>query len=620
MRGIRHLLLICLLAGFFGGCHSQPAPPAQLQPANTGFIRRSIEYLSSDQMEGRGPGTAGLNSASSYIAAYFKALGLQQVPGQTSYFQPFHYITVNGVDPKTNLKTANKSWKIGDDFTPLAVSSETDFSGPVVFVGYGIAADKDKDGKAIQYDDYANIDVRGKVALALRFEPVDNTGKSRLSPDGWSDHASLLTKAKLAAEHGAVALLIVHPPTHHGPELLAAISRRFGDRPAPIPMVHIKQHVGEELLKSAGAGDLTSYQTSIDESFTPKSFALSNVNISGGVALNRNNYELNNVEAFLPAKGKRAKEYIVVGAHYDHLGRGGQGSLAAYAGQIHHGADDNASGTAAIMELARLLSSGPPLPRSIIFIAFSGEEEGLLGSQHWVSEPPVPLKQVVAMINLDMVGRVKDKSLLVGGVGTAAPFENILKRLDEQSPLDFKSTWRNGVAPSDNTSFVSHEIPVLFFFSGLHADYHRPTDTADKINYEGEAEVINIAAKAITEIAARDDLQFTAVAPTTGPTTRLTDPTLRSGGASLGVIPDYSGEEVKGVKITGTTPNSAAAKAGLKGNDILIQFDTKKIETLYDLTDALNAATPGKTINLQILRDGKPMTLEATPTARAAPQ
>jgi Peptidase family M28/PDZ domain/PA domain len=619
MRGIRHFLLICLLAGLVAGCHGQPAPPAQLQAANTELIRHSIEYLSSDQMEGRGPGTEGINAASNYIACYFKGLGLQPPPGQKSYFQPFHYVTVNGVDPKTNLKTAGKSWKIGDDFTPLAVSSETEFSGPVVFVGYGIAADKDKDGKAIQYDDYANIDVHGKVALALRFEPVDNTGKSRLSPDGWSDHAALLIKAKLAAEHGATALLIVHPPTHHGPELLAAISRRLGDRPATIPVVHIKQHVAEELLKSAGVAGLQSYQSSIDESFAPKSFALNNISISGGVALNRNNYELNNVEAFLPAKGKHAKEYIVVGAHYDHLGRGGQGSLASYAGQIHHGADDNASGTAAIMELARLLSSGPPLPRSVVFVAFSGEEEGLLGSQHWVSEPPVPLKQVVTMINLDMVGRVKDKSLLVGGVGTAAPFEEMLKRLDEQSPLDFKSTWRNGIAPSDNTSFVAHEIPVLFFFSGLHADYHRPTDTADKINYEGEAEVINIAAKAITEIASRDDLAFIAV-PTTGPTTRLTDPTLRSGGASLGVIPDYSGEEVKGVKITGTTPNSAAAKAGLKANDILTQFDTKKIETLYDLTDALNAATPGRTIKLQILRDGKPMTLEATPTARAAPQ
>jgi Zn-dependent M28 family amino/carboxypeptidase len=579
------------------------------------LIRRSIEYLASDQMEGRGPGTAGINAAANYIACYFKGLGLAPPPGQKSYFQPFHYITVNGVDPKTNLKTADKSWKPSDDFNPLAISAESEFSGPVVFVGYGITADKDKDGKAIHYDDYANIDVHGKVALALRFEPVDSSGKSRLSADGWSDHASLVAKAKLAAEHGATALLIVHPPVHHGPELLAAISRRFGERPAPIPMIHIKQHVAEELLKSAGASDLKSYQGSIDESFTPKSFALSNVIISGGIALNRDNFELNNVQAFLPAKGKRAREFIVVGAHYDHLGRGGQGSLAAYSGQIHHGADDNASGTAALMELARLLSSGPPLQRSVIFVAFSGEEEGLLGSQHWVSEPPVPLKQVVAMINMDMVGRVKNNSLLVGGTGTAAPFEEILNRIDQQSPLDFKSTWRNGIAPSDNTSFVAREIPVLFFFSGTHADYHRPTDTAEKINYPAEAEVINVAAKVIIEIAGRDDLQFTKV-PTTNPTTMASDPTLRTGGASLGVIPDYSGEEVKGVKITGTTPNSAAAKAGLVANDVLIQFDNKKIETLYDLTDALNAATPGKTIKLQIIRDGKALTVEATPTVR----
>ena len=615
MRGIRSFLLVCLLLPTFIGCKTQPAAPSELQPASTELIHRSIEYLASDQMEGRGPGTAGINAAANYIASYFKGLGLQTLPGQNSYFQPFHYVTINGVDPKTNLKTAGKTWKVGDDFNPLAISAESEFSASVVFVGYGITAKNDKDGRPIEYDDYANIDLRGKVALALRFEPVDGMGKSRLSNDGWSDHASLVNKAKLAAEHGAVALLIVHPPMQHGPELLASISRRFGERPAPIPMIHIKQHVAEELLRSASTAGLQSYQTSIDASFKPKSFALNNVSISGGVALNRNNFELNNVQAFLPARGKKAKEYIVIGAHYDHLGRGGQGSLAAYSGQIHHGADDNASGTAALMELARLLSSGPPLPRSIIFIAFSGEEEGLLGSQHWVSEPPVPLKQVVAMINLDMVGRVKNNSLLVGGVGTAKPFEEILNRLDEQSPLDFKATWRNGITPSDNTSFVTREIPVLFFFSGTHADYHRPTDTADKINYEGEVEVINVAARAISEIAGRDDLQFTKVA-TTNPTTMLSDPTLRSGGASLGVIPDYSGEEVKGVKITGTTPGSAADKAGLKANDILILFDTKKIETLYDLTDALNAATPGKTIKLQIIREGKTITVEATPTVR----
>ena len=252
MRGIRHSLLVCLLVSIFVGCHNQPVAPAELQPASTELIRRSIEYLASDQLEGRGPGTAGINAAANYIAAYFKALGLAPPPGQKSYFQPFHYITVNGVDPKTNLKTPDKSWKVGDDFNPLAISAETEFSGPIVFVGYGITADKDKDGKSIHYDDYANVDVHGKVAFALRFEPVDRTAKSRLSPDGWSDHASLVNKAKLAADHGAVALLIVHPPSHHGPELLAAISRRFGERPAPIPVIHIKQHVAEELLKSAG--------------------------------------------------------------------------------------------------------------------------------------------------------------------------------------------------------------------------------------------------------------------------------------------------------------------------------------------------------------------------------
>jgi membrane-associated protease RseP (regulator of RpoE activity) len=225
------------------------------------------------------------------------------------------------------------------------------------------------------------------------------------------------------------------------------------------------------------------------------------------------------------------------------------------------------------------------------------------------------------MVNMDMVGRVRNDTLLIGGVGTAAPFEDILKRADDASSLSLKPTWRDGVAPSDNTSFVTKGIPVLFFFSGTHADYHRPTDTADKINYKDHAEVINVAAKVIKEIAAQPTLTFVKYAATQ-PTTRSTtgpisgDPMLRPGGASLGVVPEYGGEEGKGVKITGTSPGSAAAAAGLVANDVLIGMGDKKIETLYDLMDALNTATPGKPVKLKVIRNGKEITVEATPTER----
>jgi hypothetical protein len=569
------------------GCQAQTTAPATLQPASQELARKSIQLLSSDDMEGRGIGTNGLESAANYIASYFEGLGLKPPPEQKSYFDPFTYSTVKGVGPKTRLNNDQRAWKAGDDFNPLALSAEESFEGPVIFVGYGLATDKDKDGKPISYDDYAGADVRGKVALAMRFEPVDGTGKSRLTSDGWSDHASLITKSKLAASHGATALLVVHPPDHHGPEMLSPTNRTFGEALASIPVLHIKQHVAEHLLKTAGEGDLKSFQSAIDSGFAPRSVALKGVNVSGQVSLERNNYQLKNIHAYLPGKGKKAREFIVVGAHYDHLGRGGPGGFRGNQGQIHHGADDNASGTAAMLELARLLSQTAPLERSIIFIAFSGEEHGLLGSQHWVNKPPVPLKQIVAMVNMDMVGRVRNDTLLVGGTGTAAAFDDILKRADDASPLQFKATWRDGVAPSDNTSFVTKQIPVLFFFSGTHPDYHRPTDTADKINYSAHAEVINVAARVIKEIA-----------------------------ASLGVVPEYGGEEGKGVKITGTSPGSAAAAAGLQANDVLIQFDQKKIETLYDLMDALNTATPGKPIKLKVLRDGKELTVDATPTER----
>src|SRR5258705_42583 len=318
MRGaptlIRRLTAAWLLVLFFiaTGCHSQTAAPQPLGPASTESLRRSIEYLSSDALEGRGPGTAGIDSAANYIASYFEGLGLKP-PTKSGYFQPFKYTTVTGVDPKTRLASGEKSWKAGEEFNPLSISAEKEFSGSIAFVGYGIAAKKDRDGKDINYDDYAGIDVKGKVALALRFEPVDSTGKSRLTNDGWSENAAIANKAKLAAQHGAAALLIVHPPLHHGLEILSGAGRQLGESISSIPVLQIKQHVAEQLLTTAGAGDLKSFQSAIIDTFIPRSSLLAKVQVSGDVALHRNIYDLKNVTAGLPCKGKHAQEKNLVG-------------------------------------------------------------------------------------------------------------------------------------------------------------------------------------------------------------------------------------------------------------------------------------------------------------------
>jgi hypothetical protein len=592
-----------------------------VQPASAESIQKSVHFLASPDLEGRGLGTAGLDLAAQYIVGYFQGLNLQPTPRSSSgYLQPFSRTSVIGIAPETSLKFADFTATEGINFTPLSISAEAAFDASVAFVGYGISAEPSSDSAfAAQhsalstqhsYDDYAGVDLQGKIALAMRFEPHTVAGNSRLAQEGWSEHAAIMRKATLAAQHGAVALLLVHPPNHHGTESLPPFGRRMGSI-APIPVVQITQKLADDLLQRAGAPDLKTFQDQIDNTFSPRSFILRRVRVQGTVALQRETYNLKNVTAVLPGKGPHAKEYIVIGAHYDHLGRGGFGSLAPRSHEIHPGADDNASGTAAMLELARLFSQAKPGPRSILFCAFTGEEQGLYGSQYWVDHPPVPLKKIVAMINLDMVGRVKDDTIMVGGSGTSAAFPALIKTATETSPLHITPLWNSGVAPSDNTSFVLKRIPILLFFSGVHPDYHRPTDTPDKINYTGESQVVDLVANVVRELEAQKQIPF-AEDLTAKPATQPAGTSSHSGGASLGVVPEYGDENIKGVKITGTIPNSAAARAGLQPGDILIQLGSKPINNIYDLTDALAAATPNQPIAIKIVRNNQPLTLQAT--------
>ena len=614
-------LALVVLALLGVGCNSAPAEPVAItEPVSVESMEKSIRYLASDELEGRGIGTQGLDLAAQYVEGYFAGLGLKPPPGQKDYFQHFEYSTIAGVGEATKLSVNDKSYAAGEDFQPQAMSAEKAFSGGVVFVGYGISGAKGLKGE--EYDDYAGVDVNGKVALAMRFEPKDENGKSRLSKEGWSEHAAIARKARTAAERGAVAFLYCHPPTHHGPETMSPLARSRGES-AAIPVLQVKQAVAEEMLRVAEAGDLKTYQAAIDNSFSPRSLVLRKVNVDGAVELKRTTSKLKNVTAYLPGKGKLAKEHIVVGAHYDHLGRGGFGSRSPRSNEIHNGADDNASGTAAILEIARLISRVEQQGRSVLFVAFTGEEQGLLGSQHWVEHPPVPLESVKAMLNLDMVGRISGSSLMIGGMATSAVFPPLIALVDAQSPLELKNVWANGFAPTDTTSFVARRIPVLFFWSGTHADYHRPTDDPEKINYEGTVETVNIVVKVLQELRTRKDLTYAQGTPTTGPgaTTQESTPGLRAGGASLGVVPSYGEDEgSEGMKVTGTTPGSAAEKAGLKAGDVLTAIGDRKVTNVYDLTDILNERKPGEVVRIRFMRDGKEETVEATLTERRSRQ
>jgi hypothetical protein len=637
-------------------------------------MKADVYYLASDRLEGRGVGTEGLDLAADYIATRFRSLGLKPLPGLDGYFQPFDVTTAESIDPATSLASAGQTWKLKENFTALSFSGQGKFAGPVAFVGYGITDPK------IPYDDYANVDVKGKVVMAMRFEPHDEKGKSRLvktdhgAKEDYTPNAHLETKARVAAEHGAAALLLVNPPAHHdqGDDPLLPFSRQYVGG-VSLPVLQVKRAVADELLKRGGASTLAALQQQIDQHLRPASTDLKDVAVSGNVAIKRTKKTVRNVIAYLPGAGPHADEYVMVGAHYDHLGWGGPGSLmnmptshaalqvpgqikelitpgtdpaanahptthpatspaattrptsAPTTRAIHHGADDNASGTATVLELARLFAhraaAEHPPQRSIIFATFTAEESGLIGSARFANHPPIDLKKVAAMLNLDMVGRIRKNLLYVGGGGTAAPFHEFLKKVDGDSPLEFKNFGDGGMGPSDHMSFALKKIPVLFLFSGIHEDYHRPTDTADKINYDGMAQVARMSVELIDDLAGMQKSQYVDAADKgsmMSPMSAGTGGEVEGGRrASLGVIPEYGEEEDgKGVKIGGTSAGTPAAKAGLQAGDVVLKLGDQPTGTLMELSTALNSHKPGDKVKLVYRRGTKEITTEITLATR----
>ncbi|HEX6057823.1 MAG TPA: M28 family peptidase [Gemmatimonadaceae bacterium] len=304
-------------------------------------------------------------------------------------------------------------------------------------------------------------------------------------------------------------------------------------------------------------------------------------------------------------------EYVVVGAHFDHLGRGTNGALDPGAGDaIRNGADDNASGTAAVLELARLLSRRPPA-RSVVFVAFSGEELGLLGSQHFVEHPPVPLDRVRAMLNFDMIGRLRDDRLIVYGVASATELPAIVDSANAAAGFAISAVG-DGFGPSDHSSFYGKGIPVLHFFTDLHEDYHRATDDAPLVNAAGMARVVDLAERIAREIADRPSpltYQRSAAPVASGPSTN-------SNRVYLGTIPDMAAGEGNGLRITGVTPGSPGDEAGLRAGDVVVELGGKPVKDLYSYTDALYANEPGDVVRIVVLRGGERVTVEAKLTAR----
>ncbi|MFN3690949.1 MAG: M20/M25/M40 family metallo-hydrolase, partial [Fimbriimonadales bacterium] len=346
----------------------------------------------------------------------------------------------------------------------------------------------------------------------------------------------------------------------------------------------------------------------INETGLPLSAPL-NASVEMATSLEPNRGIARNVIGFIPGSDSNLRdEVIVIGAHYDHLGFGEVGSLAPEPGDIHYGADDNASGTAAIMELARLLAQNRErLKRSVLVIAFSAEEEGLLGAAHFVQHPTVPRENIVAMLNFDMVGRMTNNRVSVSGVGTAAEWESILNAANtENLTLQLSQSASGG---SDHMPFMRANIPVLFFFTGMHPDYHRPSDTWDKINYEGQAQIVALAERVVYEIARRPErLQFTR------PRTPQAEQGARRGfRVRIGLIPSYSEQE--GVLLDGVAPGSPAEKAGLRAGDRIVAVMGQRVKNIEELTSLYDKMEAGKPVEFTVIREGKEIQVQVTPEA-----
>lgn len=570
-----------------------------------------VKFLASEDMKGRATGSPELERAAAYIAGHFQKSGLKPLHAD-SYFQDFEVTTSARLGSQNQLAVSveqrrKKSLKFQTEFVPLNLSSAGNISGQVVFAGYGITAPE------YNYDDYAGIDVKDRIVVLLRHEPQEFDDKSVFDGKVYTAHSQIFSKAANAKMHGAKAVLMVNDIAAHATD--ADELEKFGSTAGPanagIGFVQVKAEAVEKWLELAHK-NLESIESEIDKDLHPRSFALpGSLRVDLKVDIQRDVQTVHNVGAYFPGD---TDEYVIVGAHYDHLGLGDQFSLApSLVGTVHPGADDNASGTAGVIELAHWFSEGPQHKRGILFLTFAGEELGLLGSNFYANHPELPLEKAVAMINMDMIGRVRDHKIYVGGVGTGTTLAALLKEASSRHNFEADLSEKAGYGSSDHTSFTAKQVPVLFFFSGLHADYHKPSDTWDKIDAPGTVKLLGLVSDVMDRLM--DDPsrpRFVRVAEPKAPA----DVAGHAGhagqvsgyGPDFGSIPDFT-EIPNGVRFADIRAGSPAAKAGLKAGDILTEFDGKPIQNLYDFTYALRAKKPGQEVLVKVLRGDQ--TIEA---------
>ena len=565
-------------------------------------IQQHVSYLASDALDGRRTGTAGANDAARYIAGEFARLGLK--PGDSApaarrrevmarYLQQFPFVAGVQLGAANELKfNGTQALRVGDDWMPLGFTSNARVTGSVAFVRFGITAAENN------YDDYAGGNAKDAIAIALQGTPDGDNPHGR-----FGRYEDVRWKAIAARNAGAKALLVVARDDDFKNDRLAKLTYDQEGGEAGFPVAVISR-------KSIDSVFGTSTVSQWEKPEATQQTLNGQLNLSLDVV--RKEVAAYNVVGVLEGSDRLLKnETIVIGAHYDHLGRGGAGSLAPRSGEIHHGADDNASGTAGVLDLARVFTEQRPRPkRTIVFIAFGGEEEGLLGSNYYVNHPVTPLNSIVAMINMDMIGRMKDSKLVIGGVGTAKEWRDIIAQGTADPARKFELTINeDGFGPSDHSSFYGKQIPVLFFWTGTHNDYHKPSDTFDKINYADETRILNLVSYIVKQLdGAEKRVTYT---------TAKTDPSPRTGGfrVYLGTIPNYA-DSNDGLLLDGVREGSPAEKAGLKAGDRIVKIGTRDVKNVYDYTYALGEMKAGEEYVVELVRGSDRMTLKITPISR----
>ena len=557
-------------------------------------LQGHIKYLSSDSLRGRLTGSPGDSLAAEYIKSKLISYGLKPLTGDG--LQRYK-VTKKVVAGKSNsLSIYGISYTLDKDFIPFAFSSNSGKESDVVFAGYGFNIN----GDTLKWNDYEGVDVKGKWVMILRGDPEPENNKSP-----FISFSADRDKALLAKDMGAAGVLMVSGPLLDPQDAFEPLNMEGYS--VDIPVLRIKKEVADVIL-SKSKNTIALLEKKLNDTKKPFSFS-TKVSVNGKAEIVRELANTRNVVMLLPGEDPKLKdEYIILGAHFDHLGMGGpgSGSRALDTIGIHHGADDNASGVAMMLELAeKFAETKGSHKRSILCLSFSGEEEGLLGSKHFVDDPGIDLSRVNVMINMDMVGRLNEtNNLQIGGVGTATGLKALVYANTDTSIIKLTLS-EEGYGPSDHSSFYGKNIPVLFYFTGAHMDYHTPTDTWEKINYKGMVEISDLVFNVAKETASEDSrLQFKEA----GPKVETTRYPMRKG-VTLGIMPDFAGVIKNGLRADFVTPGKPAAIGGMQKGDIITFINGKPVNNIQDYMFRMGQLKHGQTISVEVLRNDKKVVL-----------